>query len=301
MDYRTRYVKFLKNRLKLKRPLRVVFDSSNGSSGPIIRALAANQTRLTIQQLNARPDGNFPAHGPDPSKPGALNQLRRAVRKFKAECGIIFDADGDRVFFVDQRGRPINPEHTAMIISKNLKGPVVLDERLGYAARDQFKKQKHLIVSSRTGHTFIKKEMRKSRAVFGAEPSGHYYFKSFFSADAGIFAALQFLNALTRLGQPLLDWLDGQPQYFRSGEINFKVPDKVKVIRRLEMAFRRSARRISKLDGLRMEFETKTGRFWFGVRASNTEDLLRLNIEADEKNLLAQKLKRLTALISASK
>jgi phosphomannomutase len=136
MNYQAHYAQFLATRLKLKRPLRVVFDSSNGTTGPILRQLTTNNRQLTTKLLNARPNGRFPAHGPDPWQPGAMNQLKIAVKKFKADCGIIFDADGDRVFFIDDRGRQIDPDHVAILVSKNLSGPVILDQRMGYAIRD---------------------------------------------------------------------------------------------------------------------------------------------------------------------
>jgi phosphomannomutase len=304
MNYQAHYAQFLATRLKLKRPLRVVFDSSNGTTGPILNELLklkAISHKLKATTQNARPDGRFPAHGPDPWQPGAMNQLKIAVKKFKADCGIIFDADGDRVFFIDDRGRQIDPDHVAILVSKNLSGPVILDQRMGYAIRDFLKKQKRPLIEGRTGHTLIKRAMRESQATFGAETSGHYYFKSFFYADAGIFAAIKFLNTLAGLDQSLADWVDQQPKYFRSGELNFKVVNKEKIIRRIEAVFKKSARRISKLDGLRMEFQNKIGCYWFGIRASNTENLLRLNIETSNQKLLNQVRRRITTLIRASK
>lgn len=294
MNYCNLYVNFLKKFLKLKRKLRVVFDCSNGTTGKVLKELFRDPSirsgRPSVFFINEEPDGRFPAHGPNPMAEGALRDLRSAVLKHKADLGVIFDADGDRVFFVDDCGREIHPDIVAALISKNYKGPVILDVRAGYLARELIGAKR--VVDSRVGHYFIKKLMHQKKIGFAAEISGHYYFKDFFYADSGIFAAIMFINEVSRISK-LSSWIDKLPKYYQSGEINFVVKDKEVAMKKIEERFKKSARKISHLDGLRMEFEA----WWFNLRPSNTEDLLRLNLEAKEKNVFEQQLRDLKNLL----
>src|SRR3989344_3207106 len=190
MDYIKIYVQFLKKFLKPKRKLTVVFDCSNGSTGEILARFIKTYKLTNFKLINQRPDGRFPAHGPDPMKPGAMDDLCQTVRKYKADLGVIFDADGDRVFFVDDRGRPVHSDVVAGLLSKNFNGQAILDVRAGYLAREFIVAGlprpgggKKKIVNSRVGHYFIKKLMREKKIPFAAEVSGHYYFQDFFFAD----------------------------------------------------------------------------------------------------------------------
>src|SRR3990167_6992312 len=173
------YSDFLKKNLNPQKKLKVIFDCSNGTAGPILKQLTINNEQLTTYFINDKPDGNFPAHGPNPLKSGALKQLQNKVKKYKADLGIIFDADGDRVFFIDNLGRFINPDAIAKLLIWNLK-------------------PKKIIIDVRTGW-LIKKMMRKTNADFAAEYSGHYYFKNFFFVDSGILAAIEIINAISKL------------------------------------------------------------------------------------------------------
>jgi len=319
MNYPEFYANFLKKFLKVKKPLKVVFDCSNGTTGLVLKKLFSNYHLLITSYLNAKPDGRFPAHGPDPLAPGALVDLRLAIRKHRADLGMIFDADGDRVLFLDDLGRLVPSDAAAMLISKNYAGPAVLDVRAGYALKDWFRGERRRVITSRVGHFFIKKLMRKHRAAFGAEQSGHYYFKDFFYCDSGIFAAILMINQLSKIkdqGLTMSNWIRGLPKYYRIPETNFRVKDKEAAMKRISELYQDKARRIFHLDGLRMEFGPAKGHalhsdlsaeasakaeapqsgaeeWWFNVRPSNTENLLRLNLEARTRGVLKAKAREL--------
>ncbi len=307
MDYSKIYSDFLKKKLNLKKSLRVVFDCSNGTTGIILKELFRKskfqnpKSKKTHQSINSklinwRPDGRFPAHGPDPWKKRAMDQLSRAVLKEKADLGVIFDADGDRVFFVDDEGRPVSPDIIAALISKNFPGSVILDLRSGYLARELISADRKKIIDSRVGHYFIKQTMRKKKISFGAESSGHYYFKDFYYCDSGIFAAIQFINQVSVMRNKnlkLSEWVSELPKYYRSGELNFEISNKSAAMKRVEEFYNKSVGKISHLDGIKIEGEN----WWCNVRPSNTENLLRLNLEAKNKKIFDRKLKELTRLL----
>ncbi len=303
MNYTTIYANFLKRFISPKHPLMVVFDCSNGTTGLVIKKLFK-----THQLINYNPDGNFPAHGPNPLKNGAADELQRTVLREKADLGIIFDADGDRVFFIDNRGRFVDPDVIARLLIWHLKPKkITIGVRTGYLIKkSQIQNPKFQILISRTGHYFFKKLMRRKNADFGAERSGHYYFpasagkKFYFSS--GILAAIETINAVSRLPYALADFADLLPQYYRSGEIIFKsqissVKFK-KLLKKVESNLKTENHqlkiRVSRLDGLTMEFNPSMGSGWrFNLRSSNTEPLIRLNIEAKNKNVLQKEKKGL--------
>ena len=302
------YSDFLKKNLNPQKKLKVIFDCSNGTAGPILKQLTINNEQLTTYFINDKPDGNFPAHGPNPLKSGALKQLQNKVKKYKADLGIIFDADGDRVFFIDNLGRFINPDAIAKLLIWNLKPKkIIIDIRTGWLIKKiKNQKSKIKIIKSRVGHYFIKKLMRKIDADFSAEYSGHYYFKNFFFVDSGILAAIEIINAISKLPYNFSNFIELLPQYERSPEINFKIENSKQSIKKIEKYFKSQAKSyklkaISYLDGLTMEFNPPANGWWFNLRSSNTEPLLRLNVEAENKKLLDKKIKILHSLISTFK
>src|SRR3989338_2517418 len=296
-DYFNFYASFLKRFLKIRRPMRVVFDCSNGATALVIKKLRNYVIgKLEVILINDKIDGNFPAHGPNPMERGAMSDLRLAVRKHKADLGVIFDGDGDRVFFADNAGRPVAADIVIAFIGKNYKGPAIVDTRIGYLGRELLKKAGKKIFDSRVGHYFIKILMKQKKVNFSGELSVHYYFhfaKDDYYADSGIFAAIQFINAVSRLGSGLAEWIDAFPRYYNSGELNFRVRDKQKITRRVERVYENQARKISHLDGLKMEFDD----WWFNLRPSNTENLLRLNLEAKDKDVFRQRLPEIKRLL----
>ena len=309
MNYIKIYADFLKKFLRPRQKLKVVFDCSNGVAGPIIKQLTTDSQQLKTFLINEKSDGNFPAHGPNPLKPNALKQLQNEVKKHKATLGIIFDADGDRVFFIDNRGRFVDPDVISRLLIWHLKPKkVVIDVRTGWLVRKfKIKNSKLKIHESSVGHYFIKKLMRKTNADLGVERSGHYYFgpnihnqKNLYF-DSGILAAIETINAVSKLPYSLADFSDLFPPLYRSGEINIKIGQPQNIIKKIEKKLKNQAIKTSRLDGLTMEFNPSAspGKAWrFNLRPSNTEPLVRLNIEATDKRFLDNFLKKIYSLIS---
>lgn len=298
MNYTESYSKFLNKFLTLKRKLKVVFDCSNGTTGIILKELLRDPSlrsgRLSAVLINDKPDGNFPAHGPNPMGEGAMNDLSKAVVHHKADLGVIFDADGDRVFFVDDLGRPIIPDAAIYFLAKNFSGPVILTVNIGPLVRGLLKKDKRKVIDSRIGHYFIKKTIRQKKINFAAERSGHYYFKKFFYADSGIFSAIQFINSVSKLKTKPSDFINSIPYYYSSGELNFEAGDKAQIIKKVEQSYKKDASSISKLDGLTVNLKNGA---WFNLRSSNTEDLIRLNLESESPAVFKSELDRLNKLL----
>jgi phosphomannomutase len=286
------YADFLGKFLKPQKRLSAIFDCSNGTAGIVLKKIFKN-----YKLINFIPDGNFPAHGPNPLEKGSLDELCSAVKKHRADLGVIFDADADRVFFVDDLGRFVNPAVVARLLIWHLKPrKAIIDIRIGRLVKNLESQISNLkIIESKVGHYFIKKLMRETKADFAAEYSGHYYFKKFFYADAGILAAIETINAVSKLPYKLSDFIDLLPQYHRSGELNFKVANKENLMKIIEKKYEVGAK-IIKLDGLTMEFSD-----WrFNLRPSNTEPLVRLNIETTSKKILKQKIRELKRIIISS-
>ena len=275
------YTKFLKKFLKPKKKLKVIFDCSNGTTGLVLEKLCRVNKFLDCKFINQNPDGRFPAHGPNPLLKGSTRQLEEGIKKLGADLGIIFDADGDRVFFVDNRGRFVDSNEVGYILMQLFPPPYIT----GIVSGWRLKQQKKTYIS-RVGHYFFKNLMREKKASLGLEHSGHYYFKKFFYCDSGILAALEFIDFVSGLKTDLASWLDKLPKYYRSGEINFEVSDKDKILNRIEFIYKKEVKKVIKSDGLTMEFKD----YWFNLRPSNTENLLRLNLEAKEKTVLNQRL-----------
>lgn len=302
MDYIKIYSDFLKKFLKPKRKLKVVFDCSNGIAGLIIKELFKTNSLINYKLINHIPDGNFPAHGPNPSKKGAFKDLRSTILKNKADFGAIFDADGDRAFFIDNLGRFIDPDIITRLLIWQLKPQkTVIDVRAGWLVK-KLTTNNLRFTTSKVGHLYIKKLMRKIGADFGAERSGHYYFKrDALYFDSGILTAIETINAVSRLPYSLADFNDLLPQYYRSGEINIKRQTNIKyqkLFKKIEKYLKSQNTKFKTLntdylDGLTMEFDN----WWFNLRLSNNEQFLRLNIEADNKSVLDNALKNIYYLI----
>lgn len=302
------YLESLEQFAKVKKPLMVICDASDGSTGSFLKELHLSKTKIKI--LNGHPDGRFPAHGPDPMKLGSEKELSREIKKAKVDFGAIFDGDGDRVFFLDEKGARIPPDAAAFLISKNFRPPYITTETSGYLfGRSVLAKN---IKISPVGHYFIKKAMRRARVKFAAEISGHYYFEYVFGNglayyDSALRAFVEFANAVSDLKEQKLtlsEWLKIASPPYASGELNFstqggsasggKVKNKEAVLRRIKKEYKGKGK-ISELDGV-----TADGKdFWFNIRPSNTESLLRLNLESRKKEIFMRELKRIKNLIRA--
>lgn len=307
--YHDLYAAFLLKHLKLKRPMTFVADCSDGVVGLVLRAMQRlaekKKIPLTLHIINGEPNGAFPAHGPSPWADGATDELSKKVASLKADCGFIFDSDGDRILCADEKGELAVPDALAILLAQSISGKVVIDPRAGYLLRDYLTKENRPIIVSRVGHAYFKQMLKESGAKFGAELSGHYYFKDFFGADSGLFTLVALLNSISRLSKSLGEWLAGFPEYFRSGEINFKLKSteaKEQTLGAIEEKYKAQADRIDKLDGLKMEFNARADGqegWWLLVRPSGNEDILRLYIEATSEKLMKDKMRELSKVIDA--
>lgn len=298
--YLKTYASFLKKHLKLKRPLKVIFDASNGSGALLFKAVATKNSRLSVTYINHRPDGNFPGHGPNPLADGACDELISRVRKLKADLGIALDNDGDRAFFVDETGRLLTSTEATIFMGENFSGTVVVDFVIGPLAYQYFKKLERKVFTSKVGLYFIKQAIAKHKATFAAEYSGHYYFKEINGSDCAVMAAIHFMNRLSRIGNQelgirnLSDWLKTLPRYHQK-VINFNYERErfPKLAGDFVSRFEKIAQKVSDLDGIKVEFAD----YWFNLRASNTEDLVRLTIESQDPILLDKKIEELRGLV----
>lgn len=261
------------------KPFKIAVDTGNGMGALDVEAIFADLPCKLIK-LNFEPDGNFPVHLPDPLKEENLRWVKEAVVKEGADLGIATDGDGDRWFFVDEKGEPLpQPILRGLMAQIELKdnpgATVCYDIRPGKVTRDMIEEAGGKAVVTRVGHSLIKAKMLEVGAIFGGESSGHYFYKFPYGVfEAPIVLCLKFLAFLSEQNKPLSEVISPYKKYHHSGEINFVVEDKEAAMKKLEEHFRDG--KISHLDGVTIEYPE----FWFNVRASNTEPLLRLNLEA---------------------
>ncbi len=268
------YVDFLESYTKVKRPIRVIFDCGNGVAGIVLRKLIPRVKNIDAYFLFSNPDGRFPKRNPNPLASGALTPLARKVRDIGADIGIAFDADADRVFFVDAKGRLI-PSYAAMFLFlKVFKEPFVSEILMYHMLRSVGFSGK--IFKTKVGTYFIKEKMRKENASVAGEYSGHYYFRDFFFADSGILAAMTLLSALSNEEGSLGKFFDQLPSLF----INLvNIPLINLNIARIESILTAKAKKIDFTDGKTFIFKTS----WINVRPANTEPLIRFFIAATTK------------------
>jgi phosphomannomutase len=261
--------------------LKIVVDAGNGMAGHTAPAVFASMN-AEIVELYYELDGSFPNHEANPIDPANLRDLQSAVLSHKADIGLAFDGDADRCFLVDEKGELVNPSSlTSLIATRELaKYPastIIYNLISSRAVQEIVTENGGKAVRSRVGHSYIKKLMAETGAVFGGEHSGHFYFRDFWRADSGMLAALHAIAALGGSEEPLSQLLSPFNRYFSSGEFNSTVADAPGAISEIEQIFSsRPGIEIDHLDGLTVAGDT----WWFNLRASNTEPLLRLNVEA---------------------
>lgn len=273
MDYIKLYADFLKKYVDNKKKITVVFDFSNGMAGIIGPKVFNKFKSIKAHYLNEKPDGNFPAHGPNPIAPGALKQLSEKVIKTKSDLGVAFDADGDRAVFVDNKGRVLPAYISTLFLFSYLKPPYVVDE-LVFNSIEHIEHAPELEAHpSRIGSFFVKQKMKEVGANFGAEYSGHYYFKDFFFADSGLLASIFFINALSRLNIPLSKFYESIPDHVISAEnVETDNSNWIEIEEEILNLFIKSGAIIEQREGITLDFGTK----WLNIRKSNTEPLIRL-------------------------
>ncbi|RAJ62612.1 phosphomannomutase [Streptomyces sp. Amel2xB2] len=266
------------------RPLSVVVDAGNGMGGHTVPTVFEGLP-LELDALYFELDGTFPNHEANPLDPRNIVDLQQRVRETGADIGLAFDGDADRCFVVDEKGDPVPPSAiTALVAARELaKSPgsaVIHNLITSWSVPEVVREQGGTPVRTRVGHSFIKAEMARTGAIFGGEHSAHYYFRDFWNADTGMLAALHVLAALGGQPRPLSELVAEYDRYAASGEINSRVEDQEGRAAAVKAAFQsRDGVELDELDGL-----TVTSRdWWFNLRASNTEPLLRLNVEARDR------------------
>ena len=274
--------------------LKVAADAANGMA-TLYRGLL-EELNIDLVPLFFGLDGSFPNHEANPLKPENLSDLQRAVRQEKCNLGIAFDGDADRAIFVDDRAQAVGADMiTALLAGPMLErfpgAPIVYDIRSSRATKEAIEAAGGTAVRERVGHSFMKATMRRIGSPFGGELAGHYYYRENYFADSSLITVIEVLNVLRRGGKTLSELLEPFRRYARTGEINFHVEDKDAMIRRLAQIFADGA--IDYLDGITVDYPD----WWFNVRPSNTEPLLRLVMEAKTQGQLNEAKQRLLGIL----
>jgi phosphomannomutase len=281
-----------------KRKLKVVIDAGNGMAGYTAPAVMA-KLNVDVVPMYFELDGNFPNHEANPIEPANLVDLQKRVKAEKADIGLAFDGDADRCFLIDEKGELVTPSALTSLISvRELKrkpnSNIIYNLISSKAVPEVVKENGGTPVRSRVGHSYIKKLMAETGAIFGGEHSGHFYFADFWRADSGMLAALYALTELFGTTKPLSELLKPYNRYIASGEINTVVKDIPSKLKTIINEYSKD-HEIDELDGI-----TVTGKnYWFNVRASNTEPLLRLNVEGDTKAIMEKARDAALAIIKA--
>jgi phosphomannomutase len=292
-DYTAHVLSFIDSE-KIK-PFKIVVDAGNGMAGKIIPDVFENLT-CQLVPMYFELNGSFPHHIPSPIEPENIKPLQEKVQEEKADLGAAFDGDADRMFLVDENSNPLGGDMVTALVAKNLlkkeKNATILYNLICSKTVPKIIEQEGgKAIRTRVGHALIKPLMKKHNAIFGGEHSGHFYFRNNWFADSGLIALLVCLELISEEDRSLSVLIKSIDKFHRSGEINFRVEDQLQKMKQVEDHFPDG--KIDHLDGLTVEFEN----WWFNLRPSNTEPLIRLNIEASTPQLLEQKKKELSKLI----
>ncbi|GAA5041629.1 phosphomannomutase/phosphoglucomutase [Nocardia callitridis] len=284
LDLLADYATYLRGLVTLDdlRPLTIAVDAGNGMGGHTVPEVLGTLANVRIVPLYFELDGTFPNHEANPLDPANLVDLQALVRESGADIGLAFDGDADRCFVVDEHGDPVSPSAvTALVAERELAkepGAVVIHNLItSHAVPELVGELGGTPVRTRVGHSFIKQEMAATGAVFGGEHSAHYYFRDFWGADSGMLAALHVLAALGEKDRPMSELMASYAKYAASGEINSTVEDAKGSTLAVVSAFEKRTISVDRLDGVTVQLADDA---WFNLRASNTEPLLRLNVEA---------------------
>lgn len=285
------------------KPMKVVIDTANGMEGVIIEDIIKRIPQVEFHTMFLELDGRFPNHEANPLKEETLDQLKAKMKEIGADLGIAYDGDGDRIGFVDETGETVRGDIIVALLAPRMMEdepegtPILYDVRESMVVAEEIEKAGGTPMMSRVGHGLIKPQMREVGAVFAGELSNHFYFRDFHFAEASDWVMLLFMELMTKTGKPLSELVAPLKRYHHSGEINSEVEDKQGVMDRLEAMYGADAKEVTKIDGIRLDFEGDDGKWWFNVRPSNTESLLRLNLEAETKEVMEAKRDALLAII----
>ncbi|MDP2692039.1 MAG: phosphomannomutase/phosphoglucomutase [bacterium] len=298
-DLHDEYIAFTRSLIDLSglKPLKLVVDMGNGIEGVLIDKLLQGLP-IEAEYLYKEPDGNFPNHEANPLKYETLKDLQKKVVDLGANVGFAFDADADRVGLVDEKGNIVPGDKILAILAteilkNNSGGSVLYDVRCTKSIPDAVVEAGGRPIEVKVGRTLIIQNMRKENAVLGGELSAHFYYKDLFGFESGDLTLLYILKIISEAGLTLSELTLPYNKYFHSGEINFKVEEKDQVLAKLEENYKQSSKKSSKLDGLKMDFED----WWFSVRKSNTESLLRLVLEASSEKSMTDKIAEISDII----
>ncbi|MGV9296997.1 MULTISPECIES: phosphomannomutase/phosphoglucomutase [Amycolatopsis] len=302
-DVLSDYAAYLRNLVDLSgsRPLKVVVDAGNGMGGHTVPTVF-DGLPIDVVPMYFELDGTFPNHEANPLDPANIVDLQAKVREVGADAGLAFDGDADRCFVVDERGEPVSPSAiTALVavreLAKEPGGTVIHNLITSKGVPEIVSEHGGKPVRTRVGHSFIKAEMARTGAIFGGEHSAHYYFRDFWRADTGMLAALHVLAALGEQNGPLSALTQDFSRYAASGEINSTVSDQVARMLAVKDAYAgKSGVEIDELDGLTVQLP---GGAWFNLRPSNTEPLLRLNVEAADRAAVEALTAEVLAIVRA--
>jgi len=284
------------------RPLRVVVDAANGMAGVMLSPVLEQLPQLDVVRCNFEPDGTFPNHEPNPLLPENREFVVRRTREAGADLGVAYDGDADRCFFVDDTGEFVPGDFVTALLARSVLerepgAKVIYDVRASWAVRREIEEAGGVPLVNRVGHAFIKHRMRKEGAAFAGEVSAHYYFRDFAQADSGVVPFLLMLGLLSQTGRKLSEILAPyRERYFLTGEINTPVADVPLTLQELKERYSAEGGRISHLDGLSVDFDD----WHFNVRPSNTEPLLRLNLEALSHEVMQAKRDEVLGVIRSS-
>ena len=278
--YKGHVLKFLRPNLK---PLKIAIDASNGMAGKMVPAIFSDLD-LEIIPINFTHDGTF-KHEPNPLVEANLAELKETVLSYDADLGVCFDGDADRLIMVDEAGRTIGCDLTTALLApyfleQHPGSAIVYDLRSSHVVQEEIIKHGGTPRRERVGHSYMKKTLRDSHAVFGGELSGHFYYAANYYADSGMITLVHMLNILSANDKPLSQLIEPLRRYHSTGEVNFEVADKEGMM--MELARVYSDGQIDDLDGVTIQLKD----WWFNVRPSNTEPLLRLNVEAKSEGML---------------
>jgi phosphomannomutase len=297
LDLWSDYRRHVRQFLHLRRTLRVAIDASNGMAGKMVPAVFGDDRYLEIVPLNFEITGRF-VHEPNPLVESNLDQLKSLMAETQVDLGVCFDGDADRCMFIDENRRTIGCDIITALLardflrdSRNKGSAIVYDLRSSKVVPEEIEQAGGVPRRERVGHAFMKKALAETGGVFGGELSGHFYFRDNFFADSGAIAFARLLSLLSSQRSPLSELTDPLGRYSQTGEINFHVEDKDAKIRELAEHYKKAA--IDYLDGITIDF----GDWWFNVRKSNTEPLLRLNLEANSQALTDQKFNELKKVL----
>ncbi len=305
LDLLSAYADHVATFASLEGPVKVAIDAANGMAGYTLPGILERLPQVEAASMLMEPDGTFPVHEANPLKEENLDHVRKLVAESGAQLGLSFDGDADRCCFVDETGQTIPADLMTALLARSYLAdepgiPIVYDLRSSWVVKEEIAARGGQPLRDRVGHSFIKATMRERGAAFGGELSGHFYFRDNFTTDSGVLAMVSALNLLSQAkaaGQTISELVADLRRYHATGEINFRVPDKDAAIATLKSTFVEG--RQDELDGITVEFGDlgDPDWWWFNVRASNTEPLLRLNLEASRPELRDQRRDELISIL----